>query len=740
MSKSKDFYNNVKKGIDNAIDAFESGEPLEFDTISVSDGGLVTATGKSIKKPGDHAKELKKKIKELEKIIIALDTAFDKGKDCINPITKEVVLDNEYDALKRELETLCPESKIFNTVTASTAKNDGKKLIHNPPMTSINKCNGSEQEKSDILTKFFKDCMAVDPNFDAKKDWEKWLAEFFTMSYKHDGLALSCEYIDGKLDRVGLRSKSGIDGTNVTDKAKYIAGIPQTLAKPVTCKVRGEVETPIKTFEKMNYTLSEKEKFTNPRAYTAGSMNKKTGEEMKDRGLRFTAYNVVDIKNPPYKTEIERAKWTSRMGFHFVKTIPFTYAMLKTFEDNHRRLPFMVDGAVVSVTDLALQADMGTSGNKTTGNLKGKIAFKFKDEVKKAIVLDIVWQTGRTGNITPVLIFKGIQLEGTTVSKCTAHNLGIIKNNKIGIGSEIAIIKSGKIIPKIHKVLKAKGTANIPTACPSCGGVLVEVKGSDEALSLVCNADTSCPAQNVKNLNHWMKILGVKGIAGSTIEKLIDAGVVQKPGDFYRLTVDGLLKVGFTKRTSVLIVARVWMVKAPENIKDDDLIIQAIDGHSSSKIKMPLAKFFAAFGMQAAGKEAGRILEQEVGDWNKIKKATVSELESFDGIGPIMAQEIVIFFQKNKAMVEDVEQYFRLEAKVVTGKFGGKNFVLSGSMDMGKDYWRSEIEKAGGTVKSSVGKKTDYLVAGPGSGNKTDKANELGILILDEDGIEDLLK
>ena len=292
MSKSKDFYNNVKKGIDNAIDAFESGEPLEFDTISVSDGGLVTATGKSIKKPGDHAKELKKKIKELEKIIIALDTAFDKGKDCINPITKEVVLDNEYDALKRELETLCPESKIFNTVTASTAKNDGKKLIHNPPMTSINKCNGSEQEKSDILTKFFKDCMAVDPNFDAKKDWEKWLAEFFTMSYKHDGLALSCEYIDGKLDRVGLRSKSGIDGTNVTDKAKYIAGIPQTLAKPVTCKVRGEVETPIKTFEKMNYTLSEKEKFTNPRAYTAGSMNKKTGEEMKDRGLRFTVYNV----------------------------------------------------------------------------------------------------------------------------------------------------------------------------------------------------------------------------------------------------------------------------------------------------------------------------------------------------------------------------------------------------------------------------------------------------------------
>ena len=685
-------------------------------------------------------KEPKSRIKRLEKTIIALDTAFHvSGDDCIDPFTGEVVLDNEYDALKAELMTLCPESKIFTEVTAAK-EIKGAKIIHDPPMTSISKCNGTEKEKDAILHKFFEDCLKIDnitPMSD-RKSYPYWLSQFFTMSLKHDGLALSCEYEDGDLKRVGLRSKSGQDGIDVTDKAKYIDGLPQTLKRPVTCIVRGEVETPVSTFNRVSAELGADAK-ANPRAHTAGSMNQKTAKKMKDRGLRFTAYNVVGVDDPPYKTEIERAKWTSKLGFHFVKTVPFTYDMLKTFEDNHRRLDFMVDGVVISISNLELQAQMGHSGNKLTGNPKGKLAFKFKDEVKNAIVKDITWQTGRTGNITPVLIFDGIQLEGTTVGRCTAHNLGMIKSNKIGIGTKIEIIKSGKIIPKIHKVIDAKGSANIPTACPSCKGDLVEVDGSDGALSLVCNSK-ACPAQNVKNLNHWMKILGVKGIAGSTINKLIDAGVVQRPGDFYRLTVDGLLKAGFTKRTAVLIVARVWMVNGPENIKDDDIIIDAIKGHKASKIKMPLAKFFAAFGMKNAGKEMGRILEQKVGDWNKVKALGLSELEAFDGIGPTMAKEIVQYFSDNENMVTDVEQYFRLESKVVTGKFGGKNFVLSGSVDGGKDYWRSEIEARGGTVKGSVSKKTDYLVAGDGSGAKTDKANELNIPILTVDQLEDLLK
>jgi len=666
------------------------------------------------------------RIKRLEKTIIALDTAFhETGDDCIDPFTGEIVLDNEYDSLKKELFNLCPNSKIFKTVTASESKIIKDKILHSPPMTSINKCNGSEKEKKDILNKFFDDCRKINPNID------------FTMSYKHDGLALSCEYENGDLKRVGLRSKSGMDGINVTDKAKYIQGIPQTLPLPVTCKIRGEVETPISEFKKQCDRLGDDAK-ANPRAHTAGSMNQKTVEKMEDRGLRFTAYNVVDIKNPPYKTEIERAKWTSKLGFHFVRTIPFSHEMLKTFEDQHRRLDFGVDGVVISVNNLELQESLGCSGDKDTGNPRGKIAFKFKDEVKNAVIKDIKWQCGRTGNITPVLIFDGIQLEGTIVKRCTAHNLGIIKNNKIGIGSKIEIIKSGKIIPKLHKVIDAKGSANIPTNCPSCNYVLEEVKGFDEALSLVCNGD-NCPAQNIKNLNHWFKIIGVKGIAEKNIEKLVDAGAVQKIGDFYRLTVDGLQSIGFTERTAVLIVARIWMVNAPENIKDNNLLITAIEGHSSKKIKIPMEKFFAGFAMKSAGKEAGRILSKKIGDWNKIKIASINELEVFDGIGPIMAQEIVSFFQKNKEIIEDVEQYFRFEVKISGGKLEGKSFVLSGALESGKNFWKKEIEKNGGEVKSSVGKKINYLVAGEGSGSKTDKAKELGITILTTDDLEKML-
>ncbi|NGX64082.1 MAG: DNA ligase, partial [Candidatus Anoxychlamydiales bacterium] len=235
----------------------------------------------------------KKRIKQLEKTIKALDISFHiTGNDCVDPFTGEVILDNEYDALKTELLKLNPNSKIFKTVTAASSKTIKNKIVHDPPMTSINKCNGSEDEKKEILGKWLGDCRKMDKNESEQKYLPTWLGKFFTMSYKHDGLALSCEYEKGELKRVGLRSKSGVDGEDVTDKVKYIAGIPQTLKQPITCKIRGEVETSISTFEKVNATLSEKDQKANPRAYTAGSMNRKTAEKMKDRGLRFTAYNV----------------------------------------------------------------------------------------------------------------------------------------------------------------------------------------------------------------------------------------------------------------------------------------------------------------------------------------------------------------------------------------------------------------------------------------------------------------
>jgi len=682
----------------------------------------------------------KPRIKELENIVKALDTAFEVGDDCIDPISGEIVSDNEYDALKQELFDLSPKSKIFDGVTASTVKTSKDKIIHNPPMTSINKCNGSEEEKSSILLEWIKSTQKSLPLDKIPKDYSTHLKNNYCMSYKHDGLALSCVYEDGELQSVGLRSKSGIDGIDVTDKSKYIEGIHQTLSLPISCTIRGEVETLISVFEEVSESLGDNAK-ANCRAHCAGSMNQKTAEKMKDRGLRFTSYNIIGLEDPPYLTEIERAEWANdKLNLNFVKTIPLSLNMLKTFEDNHRRLDFMVDGVVISINNLEEQEACGRNGDKATGNSKGKLAFKFKDQTSRVIVTDIVWQTGRTGSSTPVLIFDGVSLEGTIVSRCTAHNLGFIIKHGIGIGSEIEIIKSGKIIPKVHKVITTSKEKNIPELCHSCSSELIIVDGQDGAESLVCN-DMDCPAQNIKNLNHWMKTLGVKGIAGATIERLIDSGLVQKPGDFYRLTVKDLMDAGFRERTSTLIVSRSWMIRDPEQIKDNSILSKEIEKACCGRIKMPLWKFFAAFGLKSAGKEVGKILEAGIGNWEDIKTTSPEQFEKFEGIGPIMAKEIVKFFQDNTSVVEDVEQYFDLQVKASpTGKLSGKSFVLSGNLDGGKAKWQDAIEKQGGAIRGSVSKKIDYLVAGEGSVGKTKQADGYKITILTVSDLEEILQ
>ena len=493
----------------------------------------------------------KQRIKDLEKIIKTLDTAFEKGNDCVNCFTQEVVLDNEYDSLKTELFKLAPNSKIFKTVTASKIKTGENKVVHDPPMTSIHKCNGDEIVKNTILYKWIEDCKKVIPLKDIPKDLNTFIEKCFSVSFKIDGIAVSCKYENGILLSAGLRSKSGKDGINVTEKTRYIKGIPQKLSLPLTCVIRGEVETTISEFKKQCEKLGDKEKKANPRAHTAGSMNVKKAEQMKDRGLSFTAYNILKLKDPPYTTEIERAEWATRvLKLNFVKTVPLKIKTLEIFEDQHRKLNSLIDGSVISVNNLEYQEQLGNTSDRADGNPKGKIAWKFKDEVKKTTVLDVVWQTGRTGNICPVLIVDPILLEGTTVQKCTAHNLSIIQNEKIGIGTKIEIIKSGKIIPKLHKVIEAKGKLNIPDKCPSCG-LPAEVKdGNNDSQSLACN-NSGCAAQNIKSFNHYFKSLNVKGIAEKSIEKICEANLIKETSDFYKLNTNDLFYNGFAIRSAI---------------------------------------------------------------------------------------------------------------------------------------------------------------------------------------------
>lgn len=679
-----------------------------------------------------------KRVAELEHIIETLDTLFEVGDDCINPVTGEVVLDNEYDALKKELWDLNPNSRIFKSVTSSKSKVRGKKVIHDPPMTSINKCNGTEAEKSTIFIKWIRDAQEPIPIQERPKALDSHLKQNFCMSYKHDGIAVSLEYERGVLKRAGLRSKSGMDGIDVTDKMMFVQGVPQMLAVNETCIIRGELETTYQEYQRQCDILGDNAK-ANPRAHTAGSLNLKDLDEFKTRGIRFIAYNIIGLEKKYYVTEIQRAAWAQKvLGLNYVKTFPFTWDMLKVMEQNHRKIDFAVDGVVISVNNLTYQQLCGTTGGKKTGNPKGKLAWKFADEKREVVVNKIVWQTGRTGNVTPVLQFDGVQLEGTTVVKCTAHNVGIIRTNKIGIGSRIEVIKSGKIIPKINKVVEAKGRVIVPKDCPSCRGPLNEEEGSDNALALVCT-NKDCPAQNIKALNHWLTVLGVKGISESTITKLMEAGFLQKRSDYYKINADDLMNNGFTMRTALLIEARIHMIPEPEQIKDTVPLVDAIKKAVRQKKQIPLDKFFAAFGMDGAGKEVGRILMKQFGDFDKIRKMGEAELLDVDGIGPITAKSIVEFFEANADEINELLKYIELTVPKQGGKLKGTAFVLSGTLDGGKQKWKDAIESAGGEVKGSVGKSVSYLVAGEGSGSKSDKAKKLGIKIINEQELEKLL-
>ena len=735
-------FDRIHKGAQEVIEIFEeanaTGQKINFD----SRDKVSTTMNTSI-----NYKFIKPEIADLRQIIIHLDNCYHvSGEDCINPITSDIVTDNEYDAFKRRLEQIDPLWEGFDTTFAANDEVIGRKLKHDPPMTSISKCNGSQEEKETILLKWMEDCIKDVPYkikgfTPGQLDFifaEK--SELFSMSFKHDGIALSIEYENGKLMRAGLRSKTGDDGIDCTAKVKTLKNVPHTLTEPWSFTIRGEIETYIKTFEEKNALRSEDDRKTNPRAYTAGAMNRKTAAEMKDMGLSFVAYKILKFDDAPYKTEIERAKWAEDIaGFKFVKTIPFTFAHLCAFEKVHREVEFMVDGAVLSINNLEDQLGLGTHGNRASANPKGKIAFKFADEVKNAIVTSIEWQTGRTGTITPVLNFKGIQLEGTTVSKCTAHNLGLIKQNKIGIGSKVAIIKSGKIIPKIKSVIEAKGKIEFPDACPACGHQTTEVDGNNGTLSLVCDSAT-CSAQKIQNLEHYLKRIGVKGIAESAIKKLCEAGLINEPADFYKLTLDKIKAIGIKERSATLILARVKMVVAPEQEKDSSILLILLNKIKDRKIPIKMETFIAALGIDGAGRELGRILAENYDSLNIVRKLSATELEAHDGIGPITAANVFCHFRDHANQIDELLKFIEIKIeKKKSGNLDGKKICLSGSLAGGKAKWKILIEDNGGTGSSSVSKKTDFLCAGDGSVGKTDKANKLGVTVITTEDLEKMV-
>lgn len=672
-----------------------------------------------------------KDIQKLKELIVHLDTLYELGEECIHPETGSIVSDKEYDILRQALYSLSPDDELFDSPTASLI--DAKKHIeHHPPLTSISKASHEIKEvQLGQLLKWVNDCQ------ESSKDPIKYV-----WTYKLDGIACALYYEKGKLVKAGLRPRDGIHGENITEQIGYVQGVPQKLKEPITCSVRGEVYCKISDFEEVQKELAAlgEQLRANPRNHAAGGIRQfKNPEKVKLMRLSFTGYSVEGIDQPKYKTEIERSNYCKEiLGIDFVKVRHFDPNDLDKIEKDAEDLDYEVDGAVISVNNLDLQEQLGRHGDKNTGNPRGKIAWKFSEEKAFPKVKEIEWSTGRTGAVKPVSVFDSVYLAGTNVSRATLHNIGFIFKNGIGVGTEIVVLKAGKIIPKVIGVNKNKKNytsieeVQVPKTCPSCNHNLIIEQNKDN-YELVCQ-NKKCPAQNIQGLCHYLDVFEVMGIGESKVSSLVEGQKVKKPSDFYKLTLEDAMSCDLTKRQSLLIIAGIHMIPSPEKLEDDKLE-KVIEKVRKQKKKIPLWRFFASFGMESAGKSAGKALTDHFSNLENIRKATIEELVAVDDIGEKTAEVIYNYFKENKEEIDELLEYVELELPK-TGKLTGKVFVLTGGFPEGKTSLEKKIEAEGGKISSSVSKKTSYVVVGTDAGIKEKKADELGIPKLNVEQLE----
>lgn len=689
---------------------------------------------------------------ELERIITHLDTLYEQGLECVHPDTGIVVTDGEYDGLRRQLKSLRPNSSLFNSATASTLIAEVTKVVHDPPMTSIEKASHevvAVQEEQLFkwigkATEVAGDEVANGPKVKAagrvyKEEPVEYPQGYFYQAYKLDGVALAIYYENGILVKAGLRPRDGINGEDVTNQVKYVSGVPETLKENVSCSIRGELICKLSDFEEVQKDLEAAgEKLrANPRNHAAGGIRQfKNPKKTKLMRLSFIAYAIENLDNPPFKTEIERSEYCeNKLGVPYISTEPFQFEKLQTYEDELERLNFEVDGVIIGVNNIEDHDQLGRHGDPRTGNPKGKIAWKFREEEATPVVQEIEWQTGRTGKLTSVAIFEPVRLAGTNVSRATLHNAGFMERNQITIGSRIAVRKAGKIIPKVTGVIDGQGQPEFPKICPSCGQpTTLRTGNTEDMLELVCE-NKDCSAQNVSQLVHFLATLGVLGLGESRVAQLVEHGAVTVPADFYTLDVEAAMQCGLTRRQSTLAVAAVQMISNPDK-RDTDTLDEMIAAAKANRKRIPLWRFFAAFGIGAAGKSAGKVLAAHFGDFDKIRSATIEDLENVDDIGSITAEAIQSYLEEHKLNIDRLLKFIEPVVPKSGGALEGKVFCFSGGFPEGKKHWEKEVESRGGKCTGSVSKKTSFLVAGPGSGSKSEKANKLEVPIIDTAELE----
>ena len=654
---------------------------------------------------------------------------------CYFVLDRPEISDADFDRLVNELKSIEREHPELVTPDSPTQRVGGTaregfvKVAHSAPMLSLDNAY-SEGEL---------------------REWARKAAELagtaeveFECEYKLDGLSMALHYEPAENGSArflrGITRGDGTTGEDVTANLRTIKSIPLTVSHSQLKKagltapfeVRGEVLMPTLSFRAINEQREEQglAPFANPRNAAAGAVRVLEPNVTAARRLDFYSYFLLQQGEPVKATQWDALEAMSSAGFKVnpnrtrARTIEEVWQFIVVTEAARDQLPYEIDGVVVKVNQTALWTRLGFTGKAP----RWATAYKFAARAAITQIESILIQVGRTGKLTPVASLTPVAIGGTTVSRATLHNQDEIERLGVRIGDHVMVERGGDVIPKVTRVVAdkdhARGTQNfaMPTHCPECGGHVVRAEG--EVNSFCVNVN--CPARLRESLLHFAsrKVMNIEGLGEALVDQLLSRGLVTNIADLYDLREEQLLALDRMGKKSV-----------------ENLLTEI----AASK-KLPLERLIFGLGIRMVGERTAEFLSAHFGTLDALMAAKEEELLEVEEVGPRIAQSILQFFaeEKNQKLIERLHAAgltFTGEKKVRGTKLTGLTFVLTGTLPTySRDEAKRRIEDAGGKVSSAVSKKTSYVVAGEEAGSKLEKAQQLGVAVLDEAALLKLLE
>ena len=624
---------------------------------------------------------------------------------------REIMSNLEYDRLYDELQKLEAETGVVLAGSPSLtvgyeAVDELPKEAHERPMLSLDKTKDKEALKNFIGS-------------------QKTL-----LSWKLDGLTIVLTYRGGELDKAVTRG-NGVIGEVVTNNARVFVNLPLKIPYQGELILRGEALITYSDFEEINRTIPEAEaRYKNPRNLCSGSVRQLDNRITAARKVRFYAFGLVKADGVDFKNSREKQmEWLKGQGF---ETVPYHMVTAKDvdreiawFEQQIVHNDFPSDGLVALYDDIAYGDSLGS----TSKFPRNSYAFKWADEIRQTRLLEIEWSPSRTGLINPIAVFEPVELEGTTVSRASVHNISILKELELGAGDEISVYKANMIIPQIAENITRSGFKDLPECCPACGEKTRIQK--DREVEVLCCPNPDCPAKAIKSFTLFVSrdALNIDGLSEATLEKWIGRGFLHDFADIFELG----------RYRKEIVSMEGFREKSFENLME-----------SIEKARhTTLPRLIYGLGIPNVGAANAKLLCRRFGyDLQRIEMAKEEELCEIEGVGEVIAKAVTSYFSrpKNREILEHLKKHLLLEKpqEEAAQSLSGKTFVITGNVRHfgNRSQLKAEIEKYGGKVTGSVSKKSDYLINNDktSSSAKNQKAQELGVAVISEEDFLEMLK